>query len=137
MSSAESEAASKGDAASTTGDTTAVDPSGLPVERRSEVLTEQLNDCFQLLWDWALCGGPKARLHQLYVHGRLARCMDEYQKLKQCLVSRTDAAKRPSLAPAPHPLWQIRTRGEAATFWEHNYAHLRERGAGNATDGLI
>jgi len=115
----------------------AVDPGSLLVERRSEVLTEQLNDCFSLMWDWALCGGPKARVRQLYVHGRLQRCMDEYHKFKSCLIGRADPARRAGAAPAPHPLWAIRTRGQAADFWGRHFAHIEGRRPQDAEDGLI
>jgi len=114
-----------------------VDPGSLLVERRSEVLTEQLNDCFNLMWDWALCGGPKARIRQLYVHGRLQRCMDEYHKFKSCLIGRADPARRAGATPAPHPLWAIRTRGQAADFWGRHFAHIEGRRPQDAEDGLI
>lgn len=44
-----------------------------PVERRSELLTEELNDCFGRFWTWVACGGPAARMRQLYINGRLSR----------------------------------------------------------------
>jgi len=44
-----------------------------PVERRSQVLTEELNDCLGRFWTWVSCGGPAARMRQLYVNGRLSR----------------------------------------------------------------
>jgi hypothetical protein len=44
-----------------------------PVERRSELLTEELNDCFGRFWTWVTCGGPTARMRQLYINGKLSR----------------------------------------------------------------
>jgi hypothetical protein len=46
-----------------------------PVERRSQILTEEYNDCFGRFWTWVSCGGPAARMRQLYVNGRLIRCV--------------------------------------------------------------
>jgi hypothetical protein len=45
-----------------------------PVERRSQILTEEYNDCWGRFWTWVSCGGPAARMRQLYVNGRLSRC---------------------------------------------------------------
>lgn len=47
-----------------------------PVERRSQILTEEYNDCWGRFWTWVSCGGPAARMRQLYVNGRLSRCED-------------------------------------------------------------
>jgi hypothetical protein len=59
-----------------------------PVERRSEALSEELNDCFTRFWTWVSCGGPAARMRQLYVNGRLSRCWDEYTRFKNCMIGK-------------------------------------------------
>lgn len=59
-----------------------------PVERRSEALSEELNDCFGRFWTWVSCGGPAARMRQLYVNGRLSRCWDEYTRFKNCMIGK-------------------------------------------------
>lgn len=32
--------------------------------------------------------GPRSRIRQLYVNGKLARCMDEYHIFKRCLLGK-------------------------------------------------
>jgi hypothetical protein len=59
-----------------------------PVERRSEALSEELNECFGRFWTWVSCGGPAARMRQLYVNGRLSRCWDEYTRFKNCMIGK-------------------------------------------------
>ena len=48
-----------------------------PVERRCQALNEEQADCLACLWRWMTCGGPGARVRQLYINGRLSRCLDE------------------------------------------------------------
>lgn len=54
-----------------------------PVERRSQILTEEYNDCIGRFWTWVSCGGPAARMRQLYVNGRLSRCVLQQQTQTQ------------------------------------------------------
>jgi hypothetical protein len=95
-----------------------------PVERRTQALNEEMSDCLGCFWSWVTCGGPAARVRQLYVQGRLSRCMDEYIKFKNCMVAKLDPDKTLELLPGPHPLWRIRTRKQAGEFWREQYAHL-------------
>ena len=127
--------------------------SSKPVERRSEALTDELHDCLGLFWSWVTCGGPGARVRQLYVNGRLSRCADEWTRLRTCAAIRAASASSPLSAlsggegggddkksrevdvvinPGPHPVWRIRSRKEAGAFWRENYAHL---GAGAVPNG--
>eukprot|EP00879_Flechtneria_rotunda_P015810 GHRR01016533.1.p1 GENE.GHRR01016533.1~~GHRR01016533.1.p1 ORF type:complete len:171 (+),score=50.44 GHRR01016533.1:26-538(+) len=102
------------------------------VERRSEALTEELNDCFSRFWTWVSCGGPAARIRQLYVNGKLSRCWDEYTRFRNCLLGKLNPDQQIQILPEPHPVWQIRTRREAEDFWRRQYAHL---GAGATSKG--
>jgi hypothetical protein len=126
--------------------------SSKPVERRCEALTEELHDCLGLFWSWVTCGGPGARVRQLYVNGRLSRCADEWTRLRTCVAIRAASAAAPLsssgggdgggggksgevdvvINPGPHPVWRIRSRKEAGAFWAQNYAHL---GAGAVGKG--
>lgn len=45
-----------------------------PVERRTQALNEEMHDCLYCFWSWITCGGPGARVRQLYVNGKLSRC---------------------------------------------------------------
>jgi hypothetical protein len=100
-----------------------------PVERRSSALNEQAHDCLYCFWSWITCGGPGARVRQLYVNGKLSRCMDDYTRLKNCLIFKMDPEQDMNVIPGPHPIWRIRTRKQAAAFWA-----VRPRG-GAAGDG--
>lgn len=102
-----------------------------PVERKSRELTQERNDCTLRFWTWVLCGGPRSRLEQMYVKGKLDRCMDEYLRFKDCLVGKMRPEKKVKVEPEPHPLWSIRSRREASDFWAESYEHL---GATRATD---
>ncbi|KAF6264734.1 hypothetical protein COO60DRAFT_1654904 [Scenedesmus sp. NREL 46B-D3] len=96
-----------------------------PVERRSEALSEELNDCFGRFWTWVSCGGPAARMRQLYVNGRLSRCWDEYTRFTNCMVGKLNPDQQGlqwrqqvhnaragacvwviTVLPGPHPLMQ-------------------------------
>lgn len=100
-----------------------------PVERRCTALNEEGTDCLGLFWRWVTCGGPGARISQLYVNGKLTRCMDEFTRLRQCMAGKLDADAGAVLMPGPHPLWRIRTRREAGSFWAEQYEHLGARRA--------
>lgn len=102
-----------------------------PVERRTQAVNEELHDCLGCFWGWVTCGGPGARVRQLYVQGRLSRCMNEYTKLKNCLLGKLDEDKQISLLPGPHPIWHIRTKQQASQFWSAQYAHLGARSSSN------
>jgi hypothetical protein len=104
--------------------TTNLDGSQQPVESKSTVATEKQEDCFHCMWEWAMCGGPRSRLKQLYVHGKLRRCMDDYTIFKECLMGKLHTRQEPLVKPHGHPLWNIRTRDEANQFWVEQYAHL-------------
>jgi hypothetical protein len=103
-----------------------------PVEARSAALTEELNDCAGRFWTWVTCGGPAARIRQLYVNGRLSRCWDEYVRFKNCLAVKLNPDSAVAVLPGPHPLWRIRTRKQAGEFWREQFRHL---GAGATTSG--
>ncbi|KAI8464755.1 MAG: hypothetical protein J3K34DRAFT_461760 [Monoraphidium minutum] len=106
-----------------------------PVERRTMALNEEMHDCLYCFWSWITCGGPGARVRQLYVNGKLSRCMDDWARLKNCMIFKMDPEKDISVIPGPHPVWRIRTRKQAAEFWAGNYAHLREGGGGGGGGG--
>jgi hypothetical protein len=89
-----------------------------PVERRSQQLNEEAHDCLYCFWSWITCGGPGARVRQLYVNGKLSRCMDDYVRLKNCLIFKMDPEQDINVIPGPHPVWRIRTRKQAAQFWQ-------------------
>lgn len=124
--------------------------SSKPVERRSQALTDELHDCLGLFWSWVTCGGPGARVRQLYVNGRLSRCADEWARLRTCAAIRASSGGGGFLFgggggagggevdvvvnPGPHPVWRIRSRKEARAFWGENYAHL---GAGAVAAGQV
>lgn len=95
-----------------------------PVERRSEELTAELQDCYDRFWTWVTCGGPAARIRQLYTTGKLSKCWDEYTRFKNCLVGKLNPDNQVTVLPGPHPVWRIRTRREAAAFWKQHYSHL-------------
>jgi hypothetical protein len=97
-----------------------------PVERRTQALNAEAHDCLYCFWSWITCGGPGARVRQLYVNGKLSRCMDDWTRLKNCMVFKLDPEKDMQLIPGPHPVWRIRSRKEAAAFWKDNYKHLAE-----------
>jgi hypothetical protein len=58
-----------------------------PVERRTQALNEEMHDCLFCFWSWITCGGPGARLRQLYVNGKLSRCGYAPQPSLEPLVS--------------------------------------------------
>lgn len=89
-----------------------------PVERRSAALNEEAHDCLHCFWSWITCGGPGARVRQLYVNGRLARCRDDFTRLKNCMIFKMDPEQDMNVIPGPHPVWRIRTRKQAAEFWQ-------------------
>lgn len=89
-----------------------------PVERRTSALNEEARDCLFCFWSWITCGGPGARVRQLYVNGKLSRCMDDWTRLRNCMVMKMDPEKEVMLIPGPHPLWRIRSRKQAAEFWQ-------------------
>ncbi|WIA16833.1 hypothetical protein OEZ85_013770 [Tetradesmus obliquus] len=95
-----------------------------PVERRSEALNEEYNDCFVRFWTWVSCGGPAARMRQLYINGRLSRCWDEYTRFKNCMIGKLNPDQVITVLPGPHPVWHIRSKKDAAAFWRQHYAHL-------------
>lgn len=52
--------------------------------------------------------------------------MDDWTKLRNCMIFKMDPEKDMALIPGPHPVWKIRTRKQAQEFWQDNYRHLRE-----------
>jgi len=89
-----------------------------PVERRTQALNEESHDCLYCFWSWITCGGPGARVRQLYVNGKLSKCMDDWSRLKNCMIFKMDPEKDMTVIPGPHPVWRIRTRKQAAEFWQ-------------------
>lgn len=98
-----------------------------PVERLSELRTEEDNDCAQILFDAFFCAGPTARIRQLYADGKMHNCFDDYGRLYRCLQGKVSPESRPAHEPQKHEVWQIRTRREAAAFWAQQYGDVLQQ----------
>jgi hypothetical protein len=66
---------------------------------------------------------------------RAGRCMDDWTRLRNCMVMKLDEGQEIRALPATHPLWRIRSRKEASAFWREQYAHLGAGGAGGGGGG--
>ena len=45
-------------------------------------------------------------------------------RFKNCMIGKLNPDQQLTVLPGPHFLWHIRTRKQAASFWQQQYAHL-------------
>jgi len=81
---------------------------------------------FDAVW---FCYSPVHQVQEYYRYGQVDDCLGHWSKLWACLKQRTKFAEEAVHDPmkGKHPLWSLRSKEEAAGFWEQEFGHV-ERG---------